>query len=31
MIVVDLQAAQSLGSGNRGIGRFTRDLMRMQC
>jgi glycosyltransferase involved in cell wall biosynthesis len=28
MIVVDLQAAQSLGSGNRGIGRFTRDLMR---
>jgi glycosyltransferase involved in cell wall biosynthesis len=28
MIVVDLQAAQSLGSGNRGIGRFTRDLVR---
>ncbi|HWL42904.1 MAG TPA: glycosyltransferase [Ilumatobacter sp.] len=28
MIVVDLQAAQSLGSGNRGIGRYTRDLVR---
>src|SRR4051794_23384903 len=26
MIVFDLQAAQSLGSGNRGIGRYTRDL-----
>lgn len=28
MIVVDLQAAQSLGSGNRGIGRYTRDLVQ---
>lgn len=28
MIIVDLQAAQSLGSGNRGIGRYTRDLVR---
>ena len=28
MIVVDLQAAQSVGSGNRGIGRYTRDLVR---
>ena len=26
MIVFDLQPAQSLGSGNRGIGRYTRDL-----
>lgn len=26
MIVFDLQAAQSLGSGNRGIGRYTREL-----